>query len=95
MGNFQLLKTESLQQLCALMCAFLKLGFFVSGVIRLELGVTMSIIFHNIHTYRHEMVISFANISGSNGPILMKFIQLIHQMVWSLNINFHTILIIL
>ena len=46
-----------------------------------------------IDAYRYETVISFADISGSNGLILMKFIQLIQWVVWSLNINFQAILI--
>ena len=63
----------------------------MSGTIRLELGVTVSI----IYIYRYEAVISFANISGSNGPILLNFIQIIQWLVWSLNIKFQAILFIL
>ena len=70
--------------------AFLKFGFFMHGTIRLELGVIMFI----IYTYRYEAVISFADISRTNSPILMRFIPLIQQVVWSLNTNFQAILII-
>ena len=37
--------------------------------------------FCNIYTYRYAIEISFANICGSNGPILLKFTQLIQWVV--------------
>ena len=73
------------------MSEFLRFEFFMSGTIRLELGVTVSI----IYIYKYEAAISFADISKSNGSILLNFIQLIQQVVWSLNMNFQAILFIL
>ena len=45
--------------------------------------------------YIYEFETSFADISGSNGPILINFTQLFQQVIQSLNTNFQGILIIL
>ena len=47
------------------------------------------------YVYMCEFETSFTDISGSNGPILMKFTQLFQQVIQSLNIDFQGILIIL
>ena len=48
---------------------------------KLVLCVTMSICIYEFET-------SFTNISGSNGPILIKFTQLCQQIIQSLNTTF-------
>ena len=47
-----------------------------------------------IHAYRYEFKTSFTNISGSNGPIVIKSTQLFQWAIQILNTSFQGILII-
>ena len=59
----------------------------------LVLCVTVSICI--THACMYEFETSFTDISGSNGPILIKFTQLFQQVIQSLNTSVQEILIIL
>ena len=41
-----------------------------------------------MHAYRYEFKTSFTDISGSNGPILIKFTQLFQQIIQILSTSF-------
>ena len=87
------LKTEDLQQLSAKkkffvthVFAFLKFGFFMSGTMSDNFSaaydsVLLCISLHIIYTQIYKFETSFSDISGSTGPILIKFTQLFQQVI--------------
>ena len=66
--------------------AFLKFGvFFMSGTMSDKFGSLVLlwsiVLLYYSCLYKYEMETSFTNISGSNGPIILKFAQLFQQVI--------------
>ena len=64
--------------------AFLKYGFFMSGTMSEKFcsyyfGLLLFLCY--LCLYGYEMETSFIDISGSNGSILLKFLQLFQQVI--------------
>ena len=61
---------------------FSNLGFFMSGTMSDKVSaMSYYLCLYIIHAYMYELESSFTDISGSNGPILIKFAQLFQQVI--------------
>ena len=73
--------------------AFFNFGFSMSDTMSDNLVLCVTMCYLCLYMYEFEN--SFTNISGSNGLILIKCIQLFQQVIQSLNTSFQGILLIL